>query len=85
VVYAIPPINLLNSTTIVELAPLVERIEQQADLYVVVFMSENSDFFMTWLHRGRPVIEESSDSRVGPDRQSDVGVRHERPELSHGR
>jgi enoyl-CoA hydratase/carnithine racemase len=36
----------LNSTTVVELAALVERIEQQADLNVVVFTSEDSDFFM---------------------------------------
>ena len=46
VVYANRPINLLNSTTVVELAGLVERIEQQADLNVVVFTSEDSDFFM---------------------------------------
>lgn len=46
VVYANPPINLLNSTTVVELAALVERIEQQADLNVIVFTSENPKFFM---------------------------------------
>jgi enoyl-CoA hydratase/carnithine racemase len=46
VVYANPPINLLNSTTVLELAELVERIEKKPDLNVVVFMSENPDFFM---------------------------------------
>jgi enoyl-CoA hydratase/carnithine racemase len=46
VVYANPPINLLNSTTVVELAALVERIEQHADLNVVVFTSGNPEFFM---------------------------------------
>ncbi len=44
-IYANPPINLLNSTTIVERAVLVERIEQKGDLNVVVFTSRNPDFF----------------------------------------
>ena len=46
VVYSNPPVNLLNSTTVLELAELVERIEQQSGLNVVVFTSENPDFFM---------------------------------------
>jgi enoyl-CoA hydratase/carnithine racemase len=46
VVFSNPPINLLNSTTVLELAALVERIEQQDELNVVVFKSENSEFFM---------------------------------------
>jgi enoyl-CoA hydratase/carnithine racemase len=46
VVYANPPVNLLNSTTVLELAELIGQIEQESHLNVVVFTSENPDFFM---------------------------------------
>ena len=46
VTYSNPPINLLNSTTIVELGEIVRRIETAPDLRVVVFASDNPNFFM---------------------------------------
>jgi enoyl-CoA hydratase/carnithine racemase len=46
VVFSNPPINLLNSTTVLELAEIVGRIEEAPDLRVVVFASEHPDFFM---------------------------------------
>ena len=46
VTYATPPINMLNSTTILELAEIARRVEAAADLRVVVFVSENPAFFM---------------------------------------
>jgi enoyl-CoA hydratase/carnithine racemase len=46
VVFSNPPINMLNSTTVLELADIVGRIEQTDDLRVVVFASEHPDFFM---------------------------------------
>jgi enoyl-CoA hydratase/carnithine racemase len=41
-----PPINLLNSTTVLELAEIVNRLRAAEDLRVVVFASANPDFFM---------------------------------------
>jgi enoyl-CoA hydratase/carnithine racemase len=46
VVFSNPPINLLNSTTVLEIGELVDRIEHADDLRVVVFASEHPDFFM---------------------------------------
>ncbi|MEA2419336.1 MAG: hypothetical protein QOE60_1542 [Thermoleophilaceae bacterium] len=46
VVFSNPPINLLNSTTVLELAEIVDRIEEAQNLRVVVFASEHPDFFM---------------------------------------
>lgn len=46
VVFSNPPVNLLNSTTVLEIAEMVRRIEASPELKVVVFASENSDFFM---------------------------------------
>jgi len=46
VVFANPPINLLNSTTVVELGEIVTRIGEADGLRVVVFTSTNPDFFM---------------------------------------
>jgi enoyl-CoA hydratase/carnithine racemase len=46
VVFSNPPINLLNSTTVLEIGQVVRRIEEAADLRVVVFASENPDFWM---------------------------------------
>jgi enoyl-CoA hydratase/carnithine racemase len=40
------PINLIDVDTIEQLAALVDRIEQAPDLTVVVFHSDNPDFFM---------------------------------------
>jgi enoyl-CoA hydratase/carnithine racemase len=41
-----PPINTINSTTVAELAELLDLIEQDADLNVVVFGSANPDFYL---------------------------------------
>jgi enoyl-CoA hydratase/carnithine racemase len=46
VVFSNPPINLLNSTTVLELGELVRRIEEAQDLRIVVFASANPDFYM---------------------------------------
>ncbi|MEY2524557.1 MAG: hypothetical protein QOJ66_3122 [Ilumatobacteraceae bacterium] len=46
VVFSNPPINMVNSTTVLELAELVDRIDEASDLRVVVFASEHPDFFM---------------------------------------
>jgi enoyl-CoA hydratase/carnithine racemase len=46
VVFSNPPINLLNSTTVVELGDIVRRIEEAQDLRVVVFASGHRDFYM---------------------------------------
>jgi enoyl-CoA hydratase/carnithine racemase len=46
VLFSNPPLNLLNSTSVVEIAELVKAIESDANLKVVVFGSEHSDFFM---------------------------------------
>jgi enoyl-CoA hydratase/carnithine racemase len=46
IVFTNPPINLLNSTTVVELGAIVDRIEQAEGLRVVVFASDHQDFFM---------------------------------------
>src|SRR5690242_10931430 len=46
IVFSNPPINLLNSRTVIELAKLVSRIECAQDLRVVVFASDHPDFFM---------------------------------------
>ena len=41
-----PPINAVTATTVLELAELVELIEQDGDLNVVVFDSANPHFFL---------------------------------------
>ena len=41
-----PPINTITATTVVELAELVELIEQDPQLNVVVFDSANPDFYL---------------------------------------
>ena len=46
VVFSNPPINLLNSTTVLELGEIVRRIEEAQDLRVVVFASAHPDFYM---------------------------------------
>ena len=46
VLFSNPPLNLLNSTSVVQIAELVKAIEAAADLKVVVFASEHPDFFM---------------------------------------
>lgn len=46
VVFSNPPINLLNSTTVVEIGEIVRRIEVAQDLRVVVFASAHPDFYM---------------------------------------
>jgi enoyl-CoA hydratase/carnithine racemase len=46
VVFSNPPINLLNSITVLELGELVRRIEEAHELRVVVFASDNPDFYM---------------------------------------
>jgi enoyl-CoA hydratase/carnithine racemase len=46
IIFTNPPINLLNSTTVVELGAIVDRIEQAEGLHVVVFASDHQDFFM---------------------------------------
>src|SRR5271169_4201577 len=46
VLFSNPPLNLLNSTTVLEIAELVEAIETSANLKVVVFASDHSEFFM---------------------------------------
>ena len=46
VTFANPPINLLNSATVLELAEITRRIEAAENLKVVVFASKNPEFFM---------------------------------------
>src|SRR5271155_4192583 len=46
VLFSNPPLNLLNSTSVIQIAELVEAIESAPDLKVVVFASEHPDFFM---------------------------------------
>ena len=46
VLFSNPPLNLLNSTSVVEIAELVKAIESDANLKVVVFASDHSEFFM---------------------------------------
>ena len=46
IVFSNPPINLLNSTTVVELDAIVRRIEEARDLRIVVFANEHPDFYM---------------------------------------
>jgi len=46
VVFSNPPINLLNSTTVLELGEITRRIEEAPDLRVVVFASAHPDFYM---------------------------------------
>jgi enoyl-CoA hydratase/carnithine racemase len=46
IVFSNPPVNLLNSTTVLEIAEIIRRIETAQDLRVVVFASENPEFFM---------------------------------------
>src|ERR1700722_10632433 len=45
-VFSHPPVNLMNSTTVLEIGELVCRIEEAQDLAVVVFASANPDFYM---------------------------------------
>jgi enoyl-CoA hydratase/carnithine racemase len=40
------PINTITATTVMELAELVDLIEQDHDLNVVVFDSANPDFYL---------------------------------------
>jgi len=46
VVFSNPPINMLNSTTVLEVEEIVRRIEESPNLRVVVFASEHPEFFM---------------------------------------
>jgi enoyl-CoA hydratase/carnithine racemase len=46
VVFSNPPINLLNSTTIVELGEIVGRMAEAPELRAVVFASAHPDFYM---------------------------------------
>jgi enoyl-CoA hydratase/carnithine racemase len=46
IVFSNPPINLLNSRTVIEVGEIVRRIEEANDLRVVVFASDHPDFFM---------------------------------------
>ncbi len=46
VVFSNPPINLLNSKTVLELGEIVRRIEEAQDLRVVVFTSGHPEFYM---------------------------------------
>src|SRR5580704_14570339 len=46
VTFSNPPINLLNSTTVIELGEIVRLIEEEQDLRVVVFASAHPDFYM---------------------------------------
>jgi len=46
VVFSNPPINLLNSTTVLELGEVVRRILAASELRVVVFTSDHPEFFM---------------------------------------
>ena len=46
VTFVHPPINTITATTVVELAELVGLIEQDPDLNVVVFDSDNPDFYL---------------------------------------
>jgi enoyl-CoA hydratase/carnithine racemase len=46
VVFSNPPINLLNSTTVLELGEIVRRMGEAQDLRVVVFASAHPDFYM---------------------------------------
>jgi enoyl-CoA hydratase/carnithine racemase len=46
VVFSNPPVNLMNSTTVLEIGELACRIEEAQDLAAVVFASANPDFYM---------------------------------------
>src|SRR5271154_4424556 len=46
IVFSNPPINLLNSTTVLEIGEIVRRIEEAQGLRVVVFASEHPEFYM---------------------------------------
>src|SRR5580692_590903 len=46
VVFSNPPINLLNSTTVLEIGELVRHLEEAKELRVVVFASDHPDFYM---------------------------------------
>jgi enoyl-CoA hydratase/carnithine racemase len=46
IVFSNPPINMLNSTTVVELDAIVRQIEEAQDLRVVVFASDDPNFYM---------------------------------------
>jgi enoyl-CoA hydratase/carnithine racemase len=41
-----PPINMINATTVLELAELVGLVEQDPDLNVIVFDTANPDFYL---------------------------------------
>lgn len=46
VLFSNPPINLLNSTSVIEIAALVKAIELETSLKVIVFVSDHPEFFM---------------------------------------
>jgi enoyl-CoA hydratase/carnithine racemase len=46
VVFSNPPINLLNSTTVLELGEIVDRMEVAQELRVIVFAGAHPDFYM---------------------------------------
>jgi enoyl-CoA hydratase/carnithine racemase len=48
VVFSNPPINRLNSTTVLELGEIVRHIEEAQDLRVVVFAGDHPDFYMAY-------------------------------------
>jgi enoyl-CoA hydratase/carnithine racemase len=65
-VFSNPPINLLNSTTVLELGEIVGRMEEAEDLRVVVFASAHPDFYMARydLSDTNPVAFAPTDSGV---------------------
>src|SRR5271154_2590826 len=66
VIFSNPPVNLLNSTTVLEIRDLVERIEETPDLKVIVFASGHPDFWMARydLSDTNPVAFAPTDSGV---------------------
>jgi hypothetical protein len=80
VVYANPPINPLNSTTVVELCDLVSRIEKEPVLRVVVADESPPGSANVW--RARPAKDkvkghkmDNATTRVTTDKQqSAIGV-----------
>src|SRR5260370_18725995 len=75
VVFANPPINLLNSTTVVELEEIIGRIEQADDLGVVVFASDNPEFFMARYDLSDPSPVAFAPTESGVTRFVDAMVR----------
>jgi enoyl-CoA hydratase/carnithine racemase len=66
VAFSNPPINLLNSTTVLELGEIVRRVEEAQDLRAVVFASAHPDFYMARydLSDTNPVAFAPTDSGV---------------------